>query len=439
MTTAVRAMALLLGALSLSPSGTLRQKEASGRPATPDPRSIPGADAKVVEDGNELRALLSDPDGPKELWLSPKRYDGDLVIRRPVTIRAARGAELRGSGTGTVVDIDAEDVILEGVTVRGSGNKHTTEDAGIKAKGKRVRLTEVSVEGTLFGISLQLCDACVLERSHVVGRDEDPTFRGDGIKLWESNDAIVRDNVMEHSRDMVVWYSRRAHLERNRVRTSRYGTHFMYAHDSVVRDSDLTGNVVGIFVMYSARLHAENNVLAGARGAAGVGIGFKESDGVAVTGNWIVGNTTGVYLDRTPRTPENEVVFRGNVVAVNDTGLRLHGSDSGVRFEDNDFRENPSLVEVEGGGDGLGVTFRHNFFSEYAGYDLDEDGLGDVPFQKQKLSSELTDAHEALRFFRGTAAMELVEMVTHAMPVFASRKLIVDPSPRMSSSQRKSP
>src|SRR5205085_3930696 len=114
----------------------------------------------------------------------------------------------------------------------------------------------------------------------------------------------------------------------------------MYAHDSVARNSTLRDNIVGIFVMYSARLHVENNVIAGAYGAAGVGVGFKESDGVVVTGNSIVGNTTGLYLDRTPRDPREPVRFEHNTFGVNDLALRVHGAAKGVTFSANTFRHN---------------------------------------------------------------------------------------------------
>ena len=34
--------------------------------------------------------------------------------------------------------------------------------------------------------------------------------RGDTIRLWETDDAVVEGNLIEDGRDMVVWYSRGA-------------------------------------------------------------------------------------------------------------------------------------------------------------------------------------------------------------------------------------
>jgi nitrous oxidase accessory protein len=377
----------------------------------------------------ELAALVQDESGPREIELLPQVYRGDLAIKRPVTIRGRRGTVLEGTGTSTVVTIDGKDVTIENVVVRHSGRRHTSEDSGIKATGERVRVAGVKVEDTLFGVSLEACKHCVIERAHVVGFGDDTELRGDGIKLWEANDSIVRGCLVENARDLVVWYSRRATLEDDVVTGGRYGAHFMYAHDSVVRRSHFEKNVVGIFVMYSIRLRVEDNVLAGARGAAGIGLGFKDSDAVQVRGNWLVANTAGAYLDNTPRTAADPVAFQGNVFALNDVALRLNTSESGLSFRGNDFHQNAATVEVDGGSDAMGVVVRGNHFSDYEGYDLDADGVGDVAYEVKALSSELTESRPTLKFFHGTAAMGLVDAVARSMPMLASHKLLVDPAP----------
>jgi nitrous oxidase accessory protein len=275
------------------------------------------------------------------------------------------------------------------------------------------------------------CARCRIERAHVIGRPEDP-LQGDGIKLWESSHAVVRDCLVEGTRDVVVWYSRNVLLAHNRVTGSRYGTHFMYSHDSRVEDSELTRNVVGIFVMYSSRLTLSGNRLTGAHGPAGIGIGFKESDGATVRDNWFVADTTGAYLDRTPRSKATPVRFENNHFALNDTALALHSSEEGLEFTGNAFTANASVIAVEGGGNALGGTFRNNSWSDYQGYDLDRDGRGDVPYQVKALSSALLEQEPSVRLYGGTAAFAVIDLVARAAPVFASRLLLVDPTPHVS-------
>jgi nitrous oxidase accessory protein len=387
--------------------------------------------AWVADDEQALSGALARPDGPSEIWLRPRTYRGDFVVARTVALRGERGAVVEGTGTGTVLTIGADGTWIDNLIVRHSGRRHTEEDAGIKARAAHVRITNVFVEDALFGVTLGPCPSCVVEHTHVRGTEDDPELRGDGIKLWEASDAIVRRCVMEDSRDLVVWYSRRVLLEDNTIRRSRYGTHFMYAHDSEVRGSRVESNTVGVFVMYSNRLRVTHNVLAGARGPAGVGVGFKESDAVDVEDNWIVANTTGTYLDRTPRSIDAPVAFDHNVFALNEVALRLHSSEEGLAFRANDFHHNVTDAQVEGGGDALGVVFEGNHWSDYEGYDLDRDGVGDVAFEVKQLSGELTNSRPALQFFAGTGAMGVVDAVAHAVPVLAAHRVLVDPRPSM--------
>jgi nitrous oxidase accessory protein len=405
----------------------LARASGAAEAALPERQGVRGA--VVAASFEELAALVRDEAGPREIELLPRTYRGDLVVKRPVAIRGTRGTTLEGSGTGTVVMIDAADVTLENVAIRRSGRRHTAEDSGIKATGDRVRIADVDVQDALFGVNLEACRHCTLERAHVVGFGDDTELRGDGIKLWEAHDSVVRGCVVEHARDLVVWYTRRATLEDDTVTGGRYGAHFMYAHDSVVRRSRFERNVVGVFVMYSMRLRVEENVLAGARGAAGIGLGFKDSDGVQVKGNWLVANTVGTYLDNTPRTSADPVGFDDNLVALNDVAMRLNTSEKGLSFHGNDFHQNAVMIEVDGGGDAMFVEMRGNRYSDYEGYDLDANGVGDVAYEVKALSSELTESRPALKFFHGTAAMGLVDVVARAMPMLASHKLLVDPAP----------
>lgn len=392
-------------------------------------RSDAAPNAVEARDEAELARLLAEPGGPEEIRLLPRAYHGDFRLTRRVTLRGEPGTVLVGSGHGTVLAIESEGALVENLSVRHSGRSHTHEDAGIKATAPRVTIRRVHVEDALFGISLGPCQQCVVEKAYVRGTADEPELRGDAIKLWEASDSRVQGCVVEDSRDLVVWYSRRVQLLDNWVTRSRYGTHFMYAHDSHVKNSHFVDNVVGVFVMYSGGLRIEGSTLAGARGAAGMGVGFKESDGVSLERNWLVANTTGVYLDRTPRSPDKVVRLSGNVLALNDTALSFHSSEHGVEFHGNDFRRNHVPVEVEGGGDATGVDFKGNYWSDYVGYDLDGDSVGDVAYDVKRLASAIDESNPSVRLLDGTLAFSLIDLVARAVPVFSSERLLSDPAP----------
>jgi nitrous oxidase accessory protein len=399
--------------------------------AAPGPQERPcPPGAAVARDGEAFRRLVA-PGGPAEVWVGATIH-GDHVVERGLRLRGCEGGALQGSGRGTVLKMKGDDVLIEDLHVRGSGERSAAEDGALKVSGKRAVVRRVVVEDALYGIALELCPDCLLEDSVVRGRQRvEENLRGDGIKLWEAHGSVVRRNRVEDVRDCVVWYSRHVTLEDNTILRGRYGTHFMYAHDSTVRRSTLRDNVVGIFVMYSARVRAEDNVLAGARGPAGLGIGFKESDAVTLLRNRIVANSAGVHLDYTPRSAEQPVRFEGNAFALNGVAVRVHGAEHGVHFERNDFLANDALVEVGGNAEAHGMRFEGNHWSLYAGYDLDGNGVGDVPHVVRQASSDLRDAHPGLRFFHGSAALGLYDALAQAIPYFGSRLLLEDARPAM--------
>jgi nitrous oxidase accessory protein len=421
---------LLLGLASLALHARPGTPPAPRAPAaTPVEGPLPPG-AAVAEDEVTLTRWLADPRGPREIWLRPRDYRGNFVAERAVALHGQHGTRFVGSGNDTVITLKGAGSQIDNLTVRGSGRRQTREDAAIRATAPGVSVERVTVEDSLFGIVLSPCDHCRIEGAHVIGRPEDP-LQGDGIKLWEANQAVVRDCFVEGTRDVVVWYSRHVLLAHNRVTGGRYGTHFMYSHDSTVEDSELTRNAVDIFVMYSSRLSILRNRFTGSHGPAGMGVGFKESDGATLTDNWFVADTTAIYLDRSPRSAATPVRFERNHFALNDTAVRLHSSEEGVEFVANDFESNAQVLEVEGGGDALGATFRNNAWSDYQGYDLDRNGIGDVPYQVKVLSSELSEREPSVRLYGGTATLALIDLVARASPVFASRLLLVDPTPRI--------
>lgn len=386
--------------------------------------------ALVARDAATLTQALQ-AGGPADLWVAG-HITGDFVAAHSISLHGCEGGTIEGTRTGTVLRLPLQhEAVVEDLVLRGSGGRPTNEDGALKVEGTRAVVRRLRIDDTLYGVAMEKCRDCLLEAVHVQGRDIEENQRGDGIKLWEAHGSTVRDVLVEDVRDVVVWYSRHVTLERNTIRRGRYGSHFMYAHDSAVRDSVLTDNVVGIFVMYSTGVTIERNTLAGAKGPAGMGIGFKEADSVTLLDNLLIANTAGVFLDLTPRNPDKPALFRGNVFALNRCAVRTHSPERGASFVSNDFHHNDAFVETDGNTDATTVRFEANYWDGYAGYDLNADGFGDVAYVTMAPSSELREAYPSLRWFHGSVAMGLYDAIAQAMPFFGSKVMFSDSRPAM--------
>jgi nitrous oxidase accessory protein len=162
-----------------------------------------------------------------------------------------------------------------------------------------------------------------------------------------------------------------------------------------------------------------------------MGLGAKESGDLRVTGNWIVGNAVAIHLDTSPLQEDEWNVFEGNAVRLSPVGISFQGTTDRNRFVGNSFRDLDLPVRMEGRGDARAAEWRGNDWGDYAGYDLDGDGVGDLPYELRTLAGELTARHPQLALFRGTPALQLVELVGHVVPLFRPTTILVDPAPLM--------
>ncbi len=254
------------------------------------------------------------PDGAA-LCLPPGRYPGDLHVGRGLTVWGTPESVIVSTKVGSTIHVQGPGVRLLGFTVDGSGGRFDTVDAAVRVSGEDVTIEGLVVEHATFGILVEKARRVTVRGNDVVG---DPRLafglRGDGIRLWETYDSIVDHNRLVDSRDMVVWYSRNNLVEHNLVVRGRYGTHFMYSHDNRVVRNRYVDDVVGVFVMYSRGLTLDGNVLAGSGGAAGMGIGLKESGNIRVVGNALLRDTVGIYIDTSPLNDADHNHFERNVV-----------------------------------------------------------------------------------------------------------------------------
>jgi nitrous oxidase accessory protein len=402
-----------------------------GAPASSAPLPPRPADCHVVPPGAALQPLVDAAPEGAALCLSPGVYRGPIKIDRPMTLWGPRAAVIRSSGEGTTVRLGAG-ARLYGVTLDGSGGRYDLLDAAVHVGGDGAEVWGIEIDHAVYGILVERAHRAVVRGNLVHGdRKLSLGLRGDAIRLWEAYDSTVEDNDVEDGRDVVVWYSSGNVVRRNHVRHGRYGTHLMYSHDNTVEDNVYDHDVVGVFVMYSHRVTLRGNLVTDAGGAAGMGFGLKDSGDVTVVQNHVVKATTGLYFDNSPANLDETDTVEGNLFRLCDVGVVFHSSEERNLFRQNGFADNQTHVSVEGGGDAMRVTWDGNYFDDYAGYDLDGDGLGDVPYELRSVGGQLTDRYPPLAFFHGAPALDMADAVTRLVPLYQPKPLLVDPRPAM--------
>lgn len=394
------------------------------RPARPDA-------GLEVRAGDDLQAALERVPAGGAVLLAPGVHQGPLRIARPVTLWGPAEAVVRSSGSGTTVEVLAAGVELLGFTVEGSGRRFDLTDAAISVRADDVRLEGLTLRDALFGITVERARRVRIRGNAIWGTGEpDLGLRGDAIRFWEVRDSEIAGNLVGAGRDIVVWYSPGNVLRDNFVESGRYGAHLMYSHANRVLGNTFTGNLVGVFVMYSDSVEVRANRMAFSDPTGGMGLGVKESGELLVVDNLFLANQDGVYLDASPLRRGHWNHFERNAFLFCGAGAAFHRSGASSRFVGNQFRDCGVAVRIDGGGDVLRVIWEGNHFDDYQGYDLDRDGVGDVPYELHRLSDQLTSTREELRFFRGTPALALLDLVGRVVPLLAPRVILRDSRPR---------
>jgi nitrous oxidase accessory protein len=341
---------------------------------------------------------------------------------------------VRSSGRGTTVLVEpsAAGTTLAGFTVDGSGARYDQLDAAVAVHANGTTVDGLAVVHAVFGILVERARDVTVRGNEIDGDGGSALgLRGDPIRLWETTGSLVEKNRVRAGRDVVVWYSPRNRIAGNVVAGGRYGTHLMYSSDCVVEDNRYLDDVVGVFIMYSHRVTLARNLIQDASGSAGMGVGLKDSGDVTVRANAFVHDTSGLYVDNSPSQLGERVVVEGNLFRLCDAAVTFLGGGERNRFAANVFAGNEANVRSDGDNAVAGASFDGNFFDDYAGYDLDGDGVGDVPYELRALSAELVSHYPDLRFFRGQPALDLVDAAGRLFPLFPPALVLADAHPRV--------
>lgn len=386
----------------------------------------------------KLQAAIDAAQPGDVIEVPPGLYRGNFVINKPLTLEGLGWPVLDGDNQGNVISIDnASDVIIRGFVIRNSGVRLDREEAGIAAnKAARLVVENNRLENTLFGVDIKESEYSRVSYN-IIGSKLALAVpaRGDGIRIWYSENSQVIGNQVTDGRDVVLWYNNGAIIRDNIITNGRYGLHFMYCDDNLVENNRLEGNSVGAFLMYSRRLTLRHNIFANNRGPSGYGVGLKDLDGVEATDNLFVGNRVGMYFDNSPWSVDVSQHFTRNLFAHNDIGLLFTPSVKRNHFSHNSFIDNMEQVGLTGTGDfkdnKFTVNGEGNFWSDYTGYDADGNNLGDLPYLSISLFENMMDKNPQLRLFQLSPAQQAVDLAARAFPIFQPRPKFTDEAPLM--------
>jgi len=360
----------------------------------------------------------------------PGNYAGPVVLKKSLTIEGDGKVTIDAGDKGTVFSLEAGNSKLRGIHLTGSGDNHDTDDSCLDLRGHNNVIENVVIDNCLFGIDLKQSNDNIVRGNKVKSKVAPLGIRGDGIRLWYSNNNLIENNLVTDSRDMVAWYSHRNIYRGNEGRRSRYSIHFMFANNNIVENNRFIDNAVGIYFMYMEGGVARNNLLSHATGTTGMALGFKESSNILIENNDIIYNAIGVGSDLSPFQPDTTIRFKNNRFAYNGVAIQLTSELGGNEFTDNILEGNITNITQGGRGGGTKNKWLGNYFDNYEGFDKNKDGVGDTPYEHYAYADQIWIEIPAAGFFKTSPALELLNFLERLAPFSSPELQIRDPKPR---------
>ncbi|SHO81502.1 Nitrous oxide reductase maturation protein NosD [hydrothermal vent metagenome] len=384
--------------------------------------------ANILQD-----AIDNAPDG-SILNLPKGIYKGSITINKPISIIGKeKGVIIDGEGNGSVITAKGSYITLKNLEIRNSGDRHHTLDAGIKmSDGKQNEISSCKITNSLFGIDLQMVSNSIISNNYISSKDVDLGLRGDGLRLWYSNDNQVKKNRLFKSRDMVVWYSHGNTIEDNIGEYGRYSLHFMYAGKNYVKNNRYRFNSVGIFFMYSKDTIATGNLIQSSLGATGMGMGLKDVSNFTIKNNTIIYCAQGLYIDRSPFEPDTNNWIEDNKILYNAEALHFHSLSENNIIKNNTIMGNiEDIVNDSRGSKTDENDIEGNYWDNYEGFDRNGDNIGDTSHKVYQYADQLWVYNPNVKFFYGSPVISLLNFLAKLAPFSKPLFIMEDKKPKV--------
>ena len=368
------------------------------------------------------------------LKLNAGVYKGNIVINKPITIIGKEdGVIIDGENSGTVITINSSYVTLKNLKIVDSGDRHEKVDAAISINdSKQCEVSNCIIDNCLFGIDMKMVQNSIISNNRITSKDFDLGLRGDGIRVWYSNDNIIKSNSLIKSRDMVIWYSHGNEIVDNFGEYCRYSLHFMYAGKNLVKNNTYQYNSVGIFFMYSKDTIAIGNTVKSSLGSTGMGIGLKDVSNFTLKDNTVIYCAQGMYIDRSPFEPDTNNWIEGNKILYNAEAIHFHSLSENNIIKENIIMGNiEDIINDSRGSNTSKNMISQNYWDNYEGFDRDGDNIGDTPHKVYQYADQLWVYNPDVKFFYASPVISMLNFLAKLAPFTAPLFLLEDKKPKV--------
>lgn len=352
--------------------------------------------------------------------------EGSITLTKSLTIIGQNSPVLYGENKYETLLLSGKNIFVKGIHFRNSGYSAMNDFASIKLVDcSHVTLEGNSIFDSYFAIHISNSSFAIVRNNTIKGSPKSEQMTGNGIYLWKSDHAVIENNNVQGHRDGIYFEFVTFSTIRNNwsEKNIRYGLHFMFSNDDTYLNNTFRNNGAGVAVMYSKKVRMENNHFEQNWGPSAYGILLKDISDSYILHNTFLRNTVGIHLEGTSRIEIEKNIFRENGWA-----LKVQASCENNSFYKNNFTSNSFDVGTNGS---ISLNkFYNNYWDKYDGYDINKDGIGDIPYHPVSMYSMIVEQNPyALMLFR-SFTVQLLDKAEKAIPSLTPENL-TDEKPMM--------
>ncbi|ATA90123.1 nitrous oxide reductase family maturation protein NosD [Capnocytophaga stomatis] len=350
----------------------------------------------------------------------------DLTIDKPLVILGKNRPIIDGERKGEILVAKTSDIVIKGFHFKGVGESFTKDYAAIRlVKSNNFIIEDNTFEDIYYGIFLEKSNDGIVKQNQVVGRAKEEYNSGNAIHLWYCNRVTIENNDVSKSRDGIYFeFVSESTIKGNKSYNNlRYGLHFMFSNNNIYYKNEFCANGAGVAVMFSKFIEMKENIFQKNWGKSSYGLLLKEIYDSKIIGNTFHQNTVGINGEGCTR-----IDYEENTFSENGWGIRIRGACYTNNFFHNNFENN--TFDVSYSNKVHDNKFENNYWSDYTGYDLDKNGIGDVPFRPVKLFSYIANKTPESVVLLRSLFIDIINFSEKVAPSFTPENLI-DPSPLM--------
>tara|TARA_R110002050_G_scaffold57866_5_gene130193 strand:+ start:21725 stop:22969 length:1245 start_codon:yes stop_codon:yes gene_type:complete len=343
-----------------------------------------------------------------------------ILVNKPLTIIGKNYPVIDGELKGEIITVISDNVTIDGLFIINVGTSYTEDYAAIRVrKSKNFVIQNVVLEKLFFGIYIEKSSYGKVFHNKIIGDAVEEYNSGNGIQLWYSNHIEIEHNYVEHVRDGIYLEFSDDCLIKNNVSAEnlRYGLHFMFSNNDVYQDNTFENNGAGVAVMFSKKITMLNNTFKENWGTASYGLLLKEINDAEITGNTFEENTIGINIEGS-----NRIIYKNNNFINNGWAIKVRGACYTNSFIENNFLYNS--FDISYNSNINDNVFNKNYWSNYTGYDLDKNGIGDVPYRPVKLFSYIVNRTPETIILLRSLFIDIIDFSEKVSPVFTPDNLM---------------